>query len=128
MSLPRFLDEILISTYIIHNRDGLGDITERHPELSYSLSGHDHPYLTISKQFSVDVSLDILRSYPPRTVSYIVLGPMTNLALMMRKDGKLVRERIGRVICMGGALDVPGNTSPVAECEYGHFPIIRLYL
>ena len=35
---------------------------------------------------------------------------------MMRSDGDLVRSKIGRIVCMGGALDVPGNTSPVAEC------------
>lgn len=43
---------------------------------------------------------------------------MTNLALMMRADGDCVRNRIGQVISMGGALDVPGNHSPVAECSY----------
>jgi len=37
---------------------------------------------------------------------------------MMKKDGDMVRERIGRIISMGGALDVPGNTSPVAEFNY----------
>jgi len=36
---------------------------------------------------------------------------------MMRKESRLITERIGRVISMGGALDVPGNTSPVAECK-----------
>ena len=46
-----------------------------------------------------------------------VLGPMTNLALMMREDAKCVQERVGRVVVMGGALDVPGNATPVAECE-----------
>lgn len=36
----------------------------------------------------------------------------------MRRDRDLVRGRIGRVVCMGGALDVPGNTSPVAEFNF----------
>ncbi|KAF4621327.1 hypothetical protein D9613_000545 [Agrocybe pediades] len=101
-----------------HGRDGLGNIAGRHPELAYTKPGPDHPQLTISDQTGVDVALDTLKSYPPRSVSYIVLGPMTNLALMMRKDSKTVRDRIGRVICMGGALDVPGNTSPVAEFNF----------
>jgi inosine-uridine nucleoside N-ribohydrolase len=35
---------------------------------------------------------------------------------MLDLDEAAVRDRIGRVVCMGGALDVPGNTSPVAEC------------
>jgi len=48
---------------------------------------------------------------------------MTNLAQMMMKDGEMVRQRIGRIICMGGALDVPGNITPTAECKsiYPHF-------
>ena len=72
---------------------------------------------------AVDVALDILRSRPPRSLTYIALGPLTNLALMMRKDSKLVTERIGRIVCMGGALDVPGNTSPMAECTPRLFPL-----
>jgi len=42
---------------------------------------------------------------------------MTNLARVMQKDGEMVRQRIGRIICMGGALDVPGNITPTAECK-----------
>jgi len=74
-------------------------------------------YLDISEKSGVEVAIDILRSYPPRTVTYILLGPMTNLALVMRQEGRLVAERIGCIVSMGGALDVPGNTSPVAECR-----------
>ena len=54
---------------------------------------------------------------PARAITYIALGPLTNLALAARQDPALCRERIGRIVVMGGALDVPGNTSPVAECQ-----------
>jgi len=37
---------------------------------------------------------------------------------MLKKDPSLVRERLGRVVCMGGALDVPGNATPVAEFNF----------
>lgn len=97
--------------------DGLGDITQRHPELSPDPQFDVGQYLEISTRNGTDVALDILRSYSPRTVTYIALGPLTNLALMMRKESQLIIERIGRVVSMGGALDVPGNTSPVAECK-----------
>ncbi|KAG5646805.1 hypothetical protein DXG03_002182 [Asterophora parasitica] len=46
----------------------------------------------------------------------------------MQKGSDLVREKIGRVICMGGNLDVPGNTSPVAECEWALIRILLLGL
>ena len=98
------------------HRDGLGDITSLHPEISLEHQPDIHPYLDITNRSGIDVALDILRSRPPRSVTYIALGPLTNLALMMRKDSKLVTERIGRIVCMGGAVDVPGNTSPLAEC------------
>lgn len=104
-------------------RDGLGDITSRHPEISIGDQSDMHPYLEVTNRSGVDVALDILRSRPPRSVTYIALGPLTNLALMMRKDSKLVTERIGRIVCMGGALDVPGNTSPMAECMPHTLPL-----
>lgn len=105
-----------IQTHVL-SRDGLGDIADRHPELSTEVHPDTHPYLELSPKSGVDVALDILKSWPPRSVTIITLGPLTNLALMMRKESQVVSERVGRVICMGGALDVPGNTSAVAECK-----------
>jgi inosine-uridine nucleoside N-ribohydrolase len=99
------------------NRDGLGGITQRHPDLNVEEFNKDHPQLVLTDKSGVDVALDLIRTSPSRTITYIALGPLTNLAHMVRRDGKLVKERIGRIICMGGALDVPGNTSPVAECQ-----------
>lgn len=94
----------------------MGDITQRHPELVANDTILNQ-YLNVSVKSAVDVALGILHAYPPRSVTYVALGPLTNLALMMRQDSQLVTERIGRVVSMGGAFDVPGNTSPVAECE-----------
>lgn len=99
-------------------RDGLGDITNRHPELN--TDGNvptDHPQLSITSKSGVEVALELIKSEPARSISYIALGPLTNLAKLLRLDREAVCSRIGRVVCMGGALDVPGNTSPVAECQ-----------
>ncbi|KAF8971042.1 Inosine/uridine-preferring nucleoside hydrolase domain-containing protein [Flammula alnicola] len=112
------LDGELHSAQYFHGRDGLGDMTDRHPDLSVENPLDNHQYLEISNQSGVEVSLNILRERPPRTVTYIALGPLTNLAQMMRADSQLVTDRIGRIVCMGGALDVPGNTSPVAEFNF----------
>ena len=65
-----------------------------------------------------ELALELIRARPARTVTYIALGPLTNLALMARKDPVVCREHLGRIVSMGGALDVPGNTSPVAECMH----------
>jgi len=90
-----------------------------HPELNLPpdlLVDGNHPYLEISQSPAHKATLGLLREHAARSVTYIALGPLTNLAQMLRTDGASVRERIGRVVIMGGALDVPGNTTPSAEC------------
>ncbi|KAI0290395.1 nucleoside hydrolase [Multifurca ochricompacta] len=104
-----------------HGRDGLSNITESHPEFNVPpglLSTGTHPQLEISDRPGHQVALELLREHVPRSVTYIALGPLSNLANMLRTDAACVRERIGRVVIMGGALDVPGNTSPCAEFNF----------
>lgn len=99
--------------------DGLGNATQNHPDLdvpSSVIEAPEHPKLAPTTRPGFEVGLEMLREFPARAITYIVLGPMTNLALMMREDAKLVRERIGRVSVMGGAFDVPGNKTASAEC------------
>jgi hypothetical protein len=99
-------------------RDGLGNIKDRHPELDVDISeASNSPYFDISSRSSSVVIRDILQSRPARSVCYIALGPLTNLALALRGNKMLLQQRIGRIVAMGGALDVPGNTTPVAECK-----------
>ncbi|TCD71568.1 hypothetical protein EIP91_007315 [Steccherinum ochraceum] len=103
-----------------HGRDGLGDISKRFPEYNTATyaPGDDHPHLVLTNKSGVDVALDLIQSEPSESISYLVLGPMTTLAQVVKKSGETFKQRIGRVICMGGALDVPGNTSPVAEFNF----------
>ena len=99
-------------------RDGLAGISERHPDLGVDNERpEDHEQLQITDKTGVEVVLDLLKSHSSQSITYIALGPLTNLAKATRLDRATVKERIGRIVCMGGALDVPGNTSPVAECE-----------
>ncbi|KIJ67869.1 hypothetical protein HYDPIDRAFT_25334 [Hydnomerulius pinastri MD-312] len=100
--------------------DGLSNITERHPDLNVVSADGDafEANFTSSKQSGVEVVLSLLSSRPERTITYIVLGPTTNLALLNRDYHGIVKDRIGRVVIIGGALDVPGNTTPVAEFNF----------
>lgn len=111
------LEGDLHSAEYFHGRDGLGDITHRHPDLNVK-PGSEHPQLQLTDRPGIEVALDVIRSQPERAVTYLALGPLTNLAQLMRLDGEVVRTRIGRVVCMGGALDVPGNTNPVSEFNF----------
>ncbi|KAH7888614.1 nucleoside hydrolase [Phlebopus sp. FC_14] len=102
-----------------HGRDGLSNITERHPDLNVpSTKEVFSTNFTPTEKSGVEVTLDLLESRPERTITYIVLGPPTNLALVQREHGQTLKDRIGRVIIIGGALDVPGNTTPVAEFNF----------
>ncbi|GAW00327.1 nucleoside hydrolase [Lentinula edodes] len=105
----------LHSASYFHGRDGLGGIHERHPEFNVTSNPEGLQYTAES---GIDVALKLLKEHEPRSITYIAVGPLTNLAKMMQKDSELVSTRVGRVICMGGALDVPGNTSPVAEFNF----------
>ena len=50
-------------------------------------------------------------------VSVIALGPMTNLAALIKKDREAF-EQIEEVVSMGGTFKSHGNCSPVAEYNY----------
>jgi Inosine-uridine preferring nucleoside hydrolase len=109
------------SSILKYFSDGLSDISVSHPELNLPpdfLSTGGHPQLELSDRPGHQAALDLLREHAPKSVTYIALGPLTNLAYMLRTDGACLRERIGRVVIMGGALDVPGNATPTAECAY----------
>jgi hypothetical protein len=103
---------------IHYTSDGLSNITERHPDLNADLESS--PFSRNFKpveESGVEVALRLIESRPDRSITYVTLGPMTNLAQLVREHRRTVVDKIGRVIAMAGALDVPGNTSSVAECE-----------
>jgi len=57
----------------------------------------------------------------PGEVTLSMIGPPTNLAVAVRKHPEIV-PLVKRVIYMGGAFDVPGNTSPAAEFNWWFDP------
>ncbi|NJK80926.1 MAG: nucleoside hydrolase [Chloroflexaceae bacterium] len=50
----------------------------------------------------------------PGAVTVVAIGPLTNLALAIRKAPRIV-QAVKQVIMMGGALRVDGNVTPLAE-------------
>jgi purine nucleosidase len=47
-------------------------------------------------------------------LTLVALGPLTNVALALELDAARMAT-VGRVVVMGGAVDVPGNVTPTAE-------------
>jgi inosine-uridine nucleoside N-ribohydrolase len=85
-----------------HGEDGLGDLP-------------DWPAAEPLKESpgAVSVMVDAARRYG-RELTLIALGPLTNVALALKENVAVMRQ-IGRVVAMGGAVDVPGNVTPTAE-------------
>lgn len=85
----------------VHGNDGMGDIgldlTGRTPDAVHAVDA----LLAASHAHSGELEL-------------VTLGPLTNVALAVRRDPEIAR-RIKRVVIMGAAADHVGNVNPVAE-------------
>ena len=85
-----------------HGEEGLGDLTPFEP---------DAP---CADAHAVDAIVDLVRARPERSVALAVMGPLTNLALALRRDPGLA-ARLGPVAVMGGARSEGGNITASAE-------------
>jgi inosine-uridine nucleoside N-ribohydrolase len=59
--------------------------------------------------------LDRLLADQPEPVTLVTLGPLTSLALALRREPEMVRAKVARHIAMVGAFGAPGNTTPFSE-------------
>lgn len=85
-----------------HGPEGLGDLEPFEPT---GIVG-DGP--------AANAIVDLVMRRPEGSVAVAVLGPMTNLALALRRERR-VAERLGPVVVMGGARSEGGNITPSAE-------------
>ena len=72
------------------------------------------PYFTPSKNPGHKEMLRILREEPADTVSILVWGPLTNIAIAAAEDPETLLK-VKEIVVMGGAVNVPGNVTPVSE-------------
>jgi len=68
---------------------------------------------SVSHRFGPDLIVEEARRRP-RELLLVATGPLTNVALALRREPELPRL-VRRLALMGGAFDYPGNTTPVAE-------------
>ena len=71
------------------------------------------PSIELDERHAVSLIIDIIMSHPPKTVTLVPTGALTNIALAARLEPRIV-ERVKEVVLMGGGYHV-GNWSPVAE-------------
>jgi len=57
---------------------------------------------------------------PTHRIRYVVTGPCTNLAIMLRQLGVRARDVIEDIVIMGAAITVPGNSGPISDAGFQH--------
>lgn len=99
--MSRPMDRPLHTASHVHGADGLGgaDI----PDTSRGVEDRSAP------QFLIDAAREA-----PGGLTFIFVGPLTNLAVATALEPALPRL-VKRLVIMGGAFRVPGNTTPAAE-------------
>jgi inosine-uridine nucleoside N-ribohydrolase len=90
----------VIADYV-HGQNGLGGVTLPEPQ-QRPVSHH-----------AVDVIIQKILEAPGE-ITLAAIGPLTNLALAVRREPRIA-QLVREVLIMGGALRVPGNVTPVSE-------------
>ncbi|HXR66923.1 MAG TPA: nucleoside hydrolase [Ktedonobacteraceae bacterium] len=85
----------------VHGENGLGGVLLPEPQLK-PLAQH-----------AIDVIIEKVLA-APGNITLVAVGPLTNLALAVRREPQLV-QAVREVVIMGGALRVPGNITPTSE-------------
>lgn len=92
----------LVDAAYVHGPSGLGDLPIGAPAIK------------LSEGFAPDIIGQMLRAAEPGELTFALLGPMTNLAIVLQAHPELA-DRIDRVVAMGGAGPGVGNITANAE-------------
>ena len=83
-----------------HGKDGFGD------------RGYPAPLRTPAEMHAVDAIIATVHANPG--IVLVTLGPLTNVALAIAKDPRIMNQ-VGRCVVMGGNPCCEGNVTPAAE-------------
>jgi purine nucleosidase len=89
----------------VHGGDGLGGAAS-------CVAASRRPVMRDAATFLLDAIRDC-----PGELTLVATGPLTNVALAVKKDIRTMRQ-LRRLIVMGGAVRVPGNVGPVSEFNF----------
>jgi purine nucleosidase len=93
----------LVTAAQYHGADGLGGSGEAAPAAALACEAPD----------AIVGAARSLRGL----LTLVAIGPLTNVALALERDPAALAG-IGRLVVMGGAVDVPGNITPGAEFNF----------
>lgn len=123
IGLTTALDGTQLDATYFHGEDGLGNVHTLAPEYTApkdwmeafesEAQSKDLPFIP-SKVPSYEHILRILKEEEADTVVIVAIGPLMNLAKAAEMDPETF-ARVKHVVCMGGALTIPGNVTPYAE-------------
>ncbi len=85
----------------VHGPTGLGTLALPEPQTN------------VVKQSAADLIVERILAAPGE-LTLVPIGPLTNLALALRREPSIASQ-VREVVIMGGALRVPGNITPAAE-------------
>ncbi|WP_084264742.1 nucleoside hydrolase [Actinomadura macra] len=105
------------------NVEYMGAFSRKRPESYLKLGSAPYggyPKSRPSREAAADFIVDQVKKNPGQ-VTLFVLGPATNVALAVKTHPEIV-PLVKEVIYMGGAIDIPGNTSPAAEFNWWFDP------
>lgn len=83
---------------VVHGKSGLEGIDPQ-----------NEPRLTNN---AIDKIISIIKENPEITI--VTLGPLTNIALAIKRNPEIMKK-VKEIVIMGGAIKVPGNKNRVAE-------------
>lgn len=105
--VPLFIEPHHHATFV-HGEDGMGNTNLPLPkEKALDMS---------APQFIVKMILE-----NPGEITLVPIGPLTNIALAVKIEPRII-NLVKEVVIMGGAATVPGNVSPVAEANIWQDP------
>ena len=77
-------------------------------------------HTVVQRKSAVDFIVDTVKANP-NEITILAIGPLTNIALAAKQNPEIV-PLIKKIVYMGGAIDVPGNTTKVAEFNWWFDP------